>query len=120
MSHPHASDEAARLEALHACGVIDSLPEAQYDGIARLAASICGTPIALVSLVDCDRQWFKAKTGMTISEENRPPGKASITASLLWAPKVPPPSAVRSGDDGEPAVLPTDPAVRLRGTGSET
>ena len=45
---------------------------------------------------------------------------ASITASLLWAPKVPPPSAVRSGDHGEPTVLPADPAVGLRGPGSGT
>ena len=45
---------------------------------------------------------------------------ASITASLLWPPKVPPPSAVRSGDHGETSVLPADPAVWSRGTGSET
>ena len=65
------SDEAARLAAVHGCGVLDTLPEAQYDGIARLAAAICGTPIALVSLVDRDRQWFKARVGLAATQTPR-------------------------------------------------
>ena len=71
MTVPRVSDEAGRLAALHSCGVLDTLPEAQYDGIARLAAAICGTPISLVSLVDCDRQWFKARVGMAATETPR-------------------------------------------------
>ncbi len=69
---PHLPpDEAARLEALHGCGVLDTSPEAEYDGLARLAAAICGTPIALVSLVDRDRQWFKARVGVESAETPR-------------------------------------------------
>ncbi len=67
---PHP-DEAARLLAVHSCGVLDTSPEAQYDGIARLASVICGTPIALVSLVDRDRQWFKARVGLEATETPR-------------------------------------------------
>ncbi len=71
MTPPLPPDEPARLDALIACGVLDTLPEAQYDGIARLAAAICGTPIALVSLVDSSRQWFKARVGLGATETPR-------------------------------------------------
>ena len=63
--------EAARLEALHGCGVLDTPPEAEYDGLARLAAAICGTPIALVSLVDRGRLWLKARAGVESTETPR-------------------------------------------------
>lgn len=58
-----AQDETARQRALDAYHVLDSLPEATYDDIARVASAVCGTPTALISLVDRDRQWFKAKIG---------------------------------------------------------
>ena len=67
---PH-HQEAARLAALREYGVLDTLPEPVYDDIAFLASYICGTPIALVSLVDEDRQWFKAKVGIDIDETSR-------------------------------------------------
>lgn len=53
-------DEPARLRALCGLDVLDSLPEVAYDDIVRLAAELCGTPIALISLVDEDRAWVKA------------------------------------------------------------
>ena len=71
MTSPSRHEETSRQDALRACGVLDTLPEAQYDGIARLAAAICGTPIALVSLVDCDRQWFKARVGIGATQTPR-------------------------------------------------
>ena len=46
-------------------------PEQEFDDLSRLAAMICGTPIALVSLVDADRQWFKAKVGIDDAETPR-------------------------------------------------
>jgi signal transduction histidine kinase len=64
-------DESARLAALHDAGVLDTAPEEDFDDIARLAAEICGTPVGLVSLVDADRQWFKAKVGLEMAETNR-------------------------------------------------
>ena len=50
MAAPPVRGEAARFNALRSCGVLDTLSEARYDGLARLAVAICGTPIALVSL----------------------------------------------------------------------
>ncbi|MES2754311.1 MAG: GAF domain-containing protein [Pseudomonadota bacterium] len=57
------SDRAARLAALAAYGILDTPPEQAFDDIAELAAALCETPVALVSLVDSDRQWFKARVG---------------------------------------------------------
>jgi len=65
---PVPCDEAERLAALHACAILDTEPEESFDDIARLAAYVCGTPIALVSLVDASRLWFKAKVGFDASE----------------------------------------------------
>ncbi|HEY0095945.1 MAG TPA: PAS domain-containing protein, partial [Archangium sp.] len=57
-------DEARRPQALDRTGILDTPPEPDYDDIVRLAAESCGTPIALISLVDRDRQWFKANVGL--------------------------------------------------------
>ncbi|MCY1077343.1 PAS domain-containing protein [Archangium lansingense] len=57
-------DEVRRLQALERAGILDTPPEPDYDDIVRLAAESCGTPIALISLVDRDRQWFKANVGL--------------------------------------------------------
>ncbi|MEO6227593.1 MAG: GAF domain-containing protein [Thermomonas sp.] len=59
-----AMDEAARQRELDGQHLVDSLPEAAYDDIVTLAALICDAPIALVTLIDRDRQWFKASTGL--------------------------------------------------------
>ena len=57
-------NEKARLKRLERLMVLDSQPEALFDEITKLASQICGTPIALVSLVDKNRQWFKASVGL--------------------------------------------------------
>ena len=59
-------NEHARLEALRRTGLLDSPPDKAFEDFAKLAAFICKTPIALVSLVDEDRQWFKAKVGLGV------------------------------------------------------
>jgi signal transduction histidine kinase len=64
-------DEPARLAALRDTQVLDTAPEEDFDDIALLASEICGTPMGLVSLVDEDRQWFKARTGLGIGETTR-------------------------------------------------
>lgn len=57
-------DEVRSLEALRALHVLDSAPEAQFDALVQTASLVCGTPIALISLIDADRQWFKANVGL--------------------------------------------------------
>ncbi len=64
-------DETRRLDALRQYGVLDTLPEKALDDLTALAAQICGAPIALISLVDEHRQWFKARFGLEVAETPR-------------------------------------------------
>jgi diguanylate cyclase (GGDEF)-like protein/PAS domain S-box-containing protein len=64
--------EASRQQSLDRLSVLDSGAEASFDGLVHAAAAICGTPIALISLIDHDRQWFKANLGLEgVSETPR-------------------------------------------------
>jgi PAS domain S-box-containing protein len=63
--------EIRRIEALYKLRVLDTAPESSFDEIVKLASLICETPISLVSLVDMNRQWFKAKVGFNESETPR-------------------------------------------------
>jgi hypothetical protein len=64
-------DEDQRLALLHSLGILDSPPEERFDRITRLAASGLKTPMALVSLVDRERQWFKSSYGLDVAETSR-------------------------------------------------
>jgi diguanylate cyclase (GGDEF)-like protein/PAS domain S-box-containing protein len=72
MRAPLGHHETERLAALHELEILDSAPEAAFDALARAASLVCGVPIALISLIDADRQWFKANIGLPgVSETPR-------------------------------------------------
>jgi GAF domain-containing protein len=79
--HPQERD---RLAALMGYDVLDTLPEAAFDDIVFLASVICATPIALISLVDESRQWFKARVGFELEETSR---EAAFCAHAILQPE---------------------------------
>ncbi|MFQ2173179.1 PAS domain S-box protein [Aeromonas rivipollensis] len=70
-TYPIPPDEAERLHLLHALRILDTPSEEVFDRITRLVARILDVPIALVSLVDTDRQWFKSRIGIDVNETPR-------------------------------------------------
>jgi len=69
---PHSSlQELQRLQKLYEYNLLDTDAEASFDSLVQLAAEICQAPIALISLIDRDRQWFKAKVGVTVQQTAR-------------------------------------------------
>ena len=72
--------DRARLDALDALSILDTPPEQGFDDVVRLATRLCATPVALVSLVAADRQWFKARAGFPHCETDL---NASVCAHAL-------------------------------------
>jgi two-component system, NtrC family, sensor kinase len=80
MAAPTTSNEAARVAALNRYAILDSEPEESFDDLVILAAHICQTPMAMLSLVDDHRQWFKSKFGVQVGET---PRESSICAHAI-------------------------------------
>ncbi|MBK7876913.1 MAG: PAS domain-containing protein [Planctomycetes bacterium] len=77
-------DEQQRLASLAACRILDSTPEPAFDDLAALAARLLEAPIALVSLIDADRQWFKSRYGL---EQESTPRKLAFCAHAILEPR---------------------------------
>ena len=89
LAAPIPKDEANRLASLRKLKLLDSPPETRFDRITRIAASLFKVPIALVSLVDSDRQWFKSCQGLSVSETPRDIsfcGHAILNNEILYVP----------------------------------
>src|ERR1035437_8024599 len=71
MTAPLPQNEKKRLKVLWEYEVLDTVPEEVFDDLTELAAQICEAPMALISLVDEKRQWFKSKVGVSVSETSR-------------------------------------------------
>ncbi len=68
---PLPENESLRLAELRSFGILDTIAEEAYDAITYLASQICEAPIALISIVDEDRQWFKSRVGLDVVETDR-------------------------------------------------
>ena len=98
------ASEAARLRVLHGYAILDTPEEAAFDDLTALAAEVCGTPIALISLVDADRQWFKAHFGLDTCSTDR---ASSFCAHAIppWAGRPSQPARTNSQETGGDGLL---------------
>ncbi len=79
-------NELERLAVLQEYQILDTLPEKDFDDIVKIASEICNTPISTITLIDRDRQWFKAKVGLEVSES---PRETSFCAHAILDHQVP-------------------------------
>ncbi len=111
MRPPIPHNEVRRLSVLWQYEVLDTVPEEVFDNLTELAARICEAPIALISLVDESRQWFKSKVGTTVSETSRDVSFCAyaITQSGLFIV----PDAAKDERFADNPLVTSDPKIRF-------
>jgi GAF domain-containing protein len=92
-------NESDRLAALRSYRVLDTPPEPEFDALVQLAARVCGAPMALISLIDDRRQWFKAEVGLWRARDTLGPLDLPQRHAAAWADH-------RSRPDRRPSALP--------------
>lgn len=111
MKPPLPADEDERIEELHGYRILDSGAETAYDDLVHLASHICGTPIALVSLVDTQRQYFKARLGLEASETPR--DVAFCAHAILKPDLMVVPDAATDARFADNPLVRSDPKIRF-------
>ena len=108
---PIPIDETRRLAALHDFRILDTAAEQAFDDLTLLASHICGTPVALISFIDADRQWLKSKIGVTLDETRR---DIAFCAHTIMEPDVfVVPDASRDNRFRDNPFVTSDPHVRF-------
>jgi PAS domain S-box-containing protein len=108
---PVLANETGRLAALHQFRILDTEREERFDRLTRLASLITGAPIALISLVDSERQWFKSRVGLEVAETNRDIsfcGHAIVSDEIMVVP-----DALRDDRFAENPLVTGDPFIRF-------
>jgi len=111
MSAPNPDNEMERLTWLRQAQILDTPPEDAFDDITRLAAQVCGVPIAAVSLLDEERQWFKSIVGLPITRT--PHENAFCAHAILRADVMVVPDATQDFRFRDDPLVTGDPRIRF-------
>jgi GAF domain-containing protein len=111
MKAPIPDNEAHRLTALREYQILDTTAEQSYDDIASLAAYLCDVPIAMISLVDESRQWFKSKLGL--NERETPRDVAFCAHAILQSEPLIVRDALKDARFSDSALVTRSPHIRF-------